>query len=111
MHDERYSQQSLQSIKKEIAAIAKENEAQAPQLIRNHYSDSHQEVGLYTHLSTLFAAIDRGNPDLNVPTYNGGLFMTVFEQEKLPDLWTAEERVARFLDEHKIPDRYLGTGA
>src|SRR5207253_7721549 len=60
----------------------------------------------------LFTAMDRGDPFLNVPTYNGGLFNTT----PLPspsgrgaagEGERREHRIARFLTEHKVPDRYL----
>src|SRR5205823_9799577 len=42
------------------------------------------------------------DPILNVPTYNGGLFNTTPDRSE-----RREHRIARFLLEHKIPDRYL----
>jgi hypothetical protein len=46
--------------------------------------------------------MEKGDPVLNVPTYNGGLFITT------PDgADRREPRIARFLLEHKVPDRYL----
>src|SRR5207244_4511174 len=36
------------------------------------------------------------------PTYNGGLFNTTPDQSERRD-----QRIARFLLEHKVPDRYL----
>ena len=110
LHDERYFEQSLQSIKDEVARSAKDNKAQVPRNIRAGYADDPGAIDLYKRLYTLFEAIDKGNPDLNVPTYNGGLFMTVFKDEKLVEAWSAEERVARFLNEYKIPNRYLALG-
>ena len=52
--------------------------------------------------ATLFKAMDKGDPILNVPTYNGGLFNTT------PDATDdRDHRIARFLRDHKVPDRYL----
>ena len=50
--------------------------------------------------------MDKGNPDLNVPIYNGGLFVT---QPNMDDD-APEMRAARFLATHKIPDRALALG-
>jgi hypothetical protein len=46
--------------------------------------------------------MDKGDPVLNVPTYNGGLFNTKPDKSNRRD-----QEVARFLVEHKVPDRYL----
>src|SRR5947209_16198067 len=46
--------------------------------------------------------MDKGDPILNVPTYNGGLFIISPD-----DSDRREHRIARFLLEHKVPDRYL----
>ena len=51
-------------------------------------------------LSTVAAA------NLNVPLYNGGLFIT---NPNSAD-YTQEAETARFLASHKIPDRYLARG-
>ena len=49
-----------------------------------------------------FEAMDKGDPVLNVPTYNGGLFNTA------PDATDdRDQRIARFLRDHQVPDRYL----
>ena len=70
------------------------------------YSETGTE--LYDRLILLFHALDKGNPTLNVPVYNGGLFLTnvPLYQEAEP----AEITVARFLAEHKIPDHQLALG-
>src|SRR5438132_2659419 len=46
--------------------------------------------------------MDKGDPILNVPTYNGGLFNTTPDESDRRD-----QRIARFLRDHKVPDRYL----
>jgi len=61
---------------------------------------------LYDTLQTVFRAVDKGDKDLNVPFYNGGLFMT---EPYLLDT-SAEAGVAQFLRTHKIPDQYLALG-
>src|SRR5205823_14594557 len=42
------------------------------------------------------------DPILNVPTYNGGLFNTTPDRSE-----RREHRIARFLKDHKVADRYL----
>src|SRR5438132_1393030 len=46
--------------------------------------------------------MDKGDLNLNVPTYNGGLFNTSPDKSDQRD-----QRIARFLLEHKVPDRHL----
>ncbi|MBV8610346.1 MAG: hypothetical protein JO034_23165, partial [Singulisphaera sp.] len=53
---------------------------------------SARETGLYDRLARLFEAMDKGDPVLNVPTYNGGLFNTTPD-----DSDRREQRIARFL--------------
>src|SRR5207253_5879885 len=59
-----------------------------------------------------FRAMAKGDPILKVPTYNGGLF----NPPPLPsppgrgvggEGDRRDQRIARFLLEHKVPDRYL----
>jgi hypothetical protein len=63
---------------------------------------SAKDTTLYDRLCKLFEAMDKGNPLLNVPTYNGGLFNTTPDKSESRD-----QRIARFLSIHKVPDRYL----
>src|SRR5438105_13147383 len=46
--------------------------------------------------------MDKGDPILNVPTYNGGLFNASPDNSERRD-----QPIARFLSEHKVPDRHL----
>lgn len=47
--------------------------------------------------------VDKGDPALSVPVYNGGLFLSDPEdQDESP-----EARAARFLNTTKVPDRFL----
>src|SRR5439155_7299834 len=63
---------------------------------------SPKETTLYERVSQLCRAMDKGDPILNMPTYNGGLFNTTPDKADRRD-----QRIARFLLEHKVPDRYL----
>ncbi|MDQ2716726.1 MAG: Eco57I restriction-modification methylase domain-containing protein [Chloroflexota bacterium] len=110
IHDERYQQRSLATIKEEIKQVAGDNREQAPHQIEMRYADDSEATDLYKRLEVLFTAIDRGSPELNVPIYNGGLFITEIAEATPRATWTQEERVAHFLLTHKIPDRYLALG-
>src|SRR5579883_452443 len=95
---------SLEHLKVGIAESAGPSKIDAPRNIIDKYSES--ETGLYDNLKVLFSAIDKGSRDLNVPIYNGGLFMTAAELQDSSN----EARTARFLSEFKIPDRELALG-
>ncbi len=95
-----YKAASLKQIKEEIAEHLGIAESDVPNKLKA-FSDA--DTTLYDCLTRLFAVMDRGDAVLNVPCYNGGLFLT------RPDAESAEreQRIARFLLEHKVPDRYL----
>lgn len=99
-----YYTKSLERIKQHIAEEAGTIEDQAPIKIRAAYHDI--STRFYDELQTLFQAVDKGEADLNVPVYNGGLFVT----QPNPDDPSPEAEVARFLATHKIPDRELALG-
>ncbi len=99
-----YGPRSLQQLKQEIAEKAKNVESEAATQITRVYA--HICTSLYDRLQVLFAAVDKGDATLNVPVYNGGLFMTNPDPADL----SAEAQVARFLATHKIPDRELALG-
>lgn len=65
-----------------------------------------EKTSLYDRLQKLFGAIDSGDSSINVPAYNGGLFMMNVN----PDDETPEAENARFLLANRIPDRYLAAG-
>jgi hypothetical protein len=95
-----YRSASLARIKGEIAERAGIAETEVADRLSKAYSAG--ETALYDRLLRLCSAMDGGDSSLNVPIYNGGLFIT------RPDDSTArEQRIARFLAEHKVPDRYL----
>lgn len=78
-----YLQYSLMELKKDIANRIDQN---LPQSMRS--------FDVWNDLDSLFHIIDLGDPDLNVPRYNGGLF-----RQDHPN--------NQFLKEHKIADKYL----
>ena len=95
-----YGEASLKKIKEEIASKAGISLEEVDAPLERTYSG--KETALHDRLETLFKAMDKGDPVLNVPTYNGGLFSTT------PDATDdRDHRIARFLRDHKVPDRYL----
>ncbi|MHB8597430.1 MAG: Eco57I restriction-modification methylase domain-containing protein [Ktedonobacteraceae bacterium] len=99
-----YYPHSLKLLKEQIAQKTNNVEDEAPDYIRQSYSNS--STVFYDSLQELFHTVDKGNPDLNVPIYNGGLFVT---QPNMGDD-APEMQAARFLATHKIPDRALALG-
>ena len=101
-----YREESLTKLKEDIAEKAGNIADDVPDQLRNAYGASADATGLFDRLLALFEVIDRGSRDLNVPLYNGGLFVT----SPAADDHTPEADAARFLATHKIPDRYLALG-
>ncbi len=99
-----YYEKSLEQLKKQIADKAGRIEDEAPASIKAAYNDL--STALYDRLQALFQAVDQGDATLNVPVYNGGLFVTAPD----PADPSPEAAVARFLATHKIPDRQLALG-
>lgn len=99
-----YYEKSITKLKHEIKEAAEGIFDDAPGRIEKAYSAT--STALYDRLKELFAVIDSGDSALNVPVYNGGLFITAPE----PDDSTPEADNARFLKENKIPDRWLALG-
>ncbi len=140
-----YYEYSLERLKQRIAHDAGELHDRVPD---NLHTYSTTDTTIYDGLQHLFAAVDKGNPALNMPVYNGGLFMT---NPPPLDAWgnakvsptpnnpqnvgetlavsqptrrdsqnggdaqnvgetLAVSQDARFLKDHKIPDRYLALG-
>ena len=99
-----YFENSLTKLKEEVAEKAGNIYDEARAKLRTAYRTD--TTDLYDRLLTLFAAIDRGSRDLNVPIYNGGLFITEPQFKNN----SPEAETARFLQENKIPDHYLAMG-
>ena len=98
-----YFEVSLTKLKYEIKEAVGEIEDEVPDRIKRRFrGDSYQ---FWDRLTQLCVFIDRGNSDLNVPFYNGGLFMT----EPDPEDSTPEATNARFLKGHRVPDRHLAS--
>ena len=101
-----YKEKSLTKLKEDIAEKAGNIADNVPNQLRKAYRASADATELYDRLLALFDVIDRGSRELNVPLYNGGLFVT----NPANDDHTPEAEAARFLATHKIPDRYLALG-
>jgi hypothetical protein len=99
-----YHEKSLERLKRQVAEKAGTIEDQAPGKLKVAYTDL--STAFYDRLQELFDAVDEGDPSLNVPVYNGGLFMT----QPDPADTSPEADVARFLAHCKIPDRELAQG-
>ncbi len=95
-----YGVASLKKIKEEIADKGGVALGEVAERLGKSYSSD--ETTLYDRLGRLFEAMDRGDPVLNVPTYNGGLFNTAPSS-----LDGRDQRIARFLVDHKVPNRHL----
>lgn len=102
-----YHAASLKKLKQEIADLAGVAESEVEARINDRLSA--KETKLYDRLQQLFCVMDLGDAALNVPTYNGGLFITDSDRRAAADTTQDRElRIARFLCEHKVPDRQLG---
>ena len=99
-----YYEKSLEKLKKQVAEKAGTIQDQASGKLKIAYNDL--STTFYDRLQELFDAVDKGDAALNVPVYNGGLFMT---QPDSIDT-SSEADVARFLSTCKIPDRELALG-
>ncbi len=99
-----YYEKSLEKLKRQIAGKAGTIQDEAPAKLKVAYNDL--STAFYDRLQELFNAVDKGDPAINVPVYNGGLFMT---QPDSTDT-SPEADVARFLSTCKIPDRELALG-
>lgn len=90
-----YREHSLYRMKDEIAKVGGTVLDQSPDKLKAQYKAN--STTLYARLSELFTVIDVGSDELNMPTYNGGLF-------------SQETDSGQFLARYGIPDRYLALG-
>ena len=96
-----YWEASLKKLKDGIAKSAGTIEDEVPIKIKKQYSKD--QYNLYDWLTNLFTIIDRGDSSLNVPVYNGGLFLS----QPSNDDDTPEAEAARFLSSTKLADHFL----
>jgi hypothetical protein len=90
-----YREYSLYRIKHEIASAGGTVLDESPDKLKAAYGV--KSTDLYAYLTNLFTVIDAGSDELNMPTYNGGLF-------------SQETDSGQFLARFAIPDRYLALG-
>ena len=90
-----YAPHSLKKLKEMIAEQAGSTESAAHKKLMDAYQND--STALYERIRKLYDAIDRGDPALNLPVYNGGLF-------------SSETPEGAFLEQHAIPDAYLAIG-
>ena len=96
-----YFAASLKRVKQEVAEAAGGLTDEVEGRLKKTYRAD--TTALYDRLAKLFAVIDKGEKSLNVPVYNGGLFISDPDR----DDETPEARNARFLLASKVPDRHL----
>ncbi len=99
-----YREASLTKLKEEVAKAAGTLEDQVRKGIEKAYRND--STALYDRIFELCRVVDKGNQELNVPLYNGGLFLTTVDDEDTSE----EAKHARFLARHKLPDRFLALG-
>jgi hypothetical protein len=95
-----YRAASLRRMAEEIAEKAGPAAGEADGRLEKAFSA--RGTTLYDRLTALCRAVDKGDPVLNVPAHHGGLFVTSPDESGRPG-----QRVARFLRDHKVPDRSL----
>ena len=101
MREGPYGEASLKKIKEEIAAKAGVALDERRRPAGEGVSQT-KTPRFYDRLCTLFKAMDKGDPVLNVPTYNGGLFNTA---PTPPTTGTSGSHGS--CATIKVPDRYL----
>ena len=90
-----YREHSLHRMKHEIADAGGTVGDEAADKLSKQYKTSSTE--LYDRLEVLFTVIDQGSDEINMPSYNGGLF-------------SQETDSGKFLATYAIPDSYLARG-
>jgi hypothetical protein len=96
-----YFEISLDKIKKEVAEAAGAIADQVDGCLKKRYRHDLNET--HERLNRLFQAVDQGDAALNVPIYNGGLFISNPD----PLDHSPEAQNSRFLQAQKVPDRDL----
>ncbi len=99
-----YWEASLSRLKAEVAKAAGPLEDEVRKNLEKAYRND--SAALYNRIFELCKMVDEGDRDLNVPLYNGGLFLTKVAEDDASE----EAKHARFLVSHKLPDRFLALG-
>jgi len=96
-----YFDASFTKLKGDVADVAGTIADEVEGRIKTHYRQDRYE--LCDHLTRLFRIVEKGDPALNLPVYNGGLFLSdPGDEDESP-----EAQAARFLNTTKVPDRFL----
>lgn len=98
-----YYEKSLTALKDEIATAAHTAEGQRDEHLVAAYKAEPDQTNLWDRLSDLFSIIGDGRTELNVPRYNGGLFL-IKPDEGVEDY---ERPLAEFLNSHALSDQHL----
>jgi hypothetical protein len=111
VHTREYHEASLLRLKDEVkekAGTISEANSEAADSAQERKSRivkafSVSEFGLWNRLKAISGVIDQGNEELNVPRYNGGLFLA----RRDDDDHSPEAEAARFLEREQLADRHL----
>lgn len=96
-----YFEASLTKLKGEVAEAAGTIADEVEERLKKTYREDRYD--LYDRAARLFRILDKGDTALNVPVYNGGLFLSkAGEKDEGPEV-----EAARFLNATKVPDRFL----
>lgn len=96
-----YFEASLKKLKGEVAEAAGTITDEVEERLKKTCRED--QYDLYDRAARLFRIVDKGDCTLNVPMYNGGLFLSdPAEGDESP-----EAQAARFLNTTKVPDRFL----
>ena len=96
-----YFEASVRKLKAEIAEAAGPIADEVEKKLNKQYREERYDLyGRFTHLC---GVVDQGDAAVNVPVYNGGLFLS----DPHDDDDTPEARNARFLNATRVPDRHL----
>lgn len=101
VHSREYHDASLRRLNEEISESAGKIADETEKQISKKYDSS--SYGLWQRLKALFRVIDQGSEELNVPHYNGGLFMSARDKND----HSSEADAAHFLERERVPDRHL----
>lgn len=95
-----YHPVSLTRLRREVAKTAGPALSHSKNKLEEAYANR-GSYAFYERLLHLYRIVDKGDPAVNVPKYNGGLFVTDPHEEDS----RSEARAARFLRNHLLADR------